>query len=157
MAEESVGSTPKSLSPGLISSAQKCLLTCPFPVSAFKKETNDFPSDYKDKIAALFKSDQTMKRSMARMFGMLEGMVAKVAVEGPSAMSLEIPYDEKALLESQEEYIKRTLTGTVKVHVFLATDDSALGPEAKRAVATPMHPSFHFVGDTGAPAKGGKK
>lgn len=126
----------------------------------YRQETNDFPGDYKDKIAALFKSDQNMKRSMARMFGMLEGMVARVAVEGPSAMSLDIPYDEKLLLESQEEYIKRTLIGTNKVLVFLATDETAPGPEAKRSAAVPMKPSFHFVGENAAVKgnqKGGKK
>lgn len=94
---------------------------------------------------------------MARMFGMLEGMVAKVAAEGPAAMSLEIPYDEKALLESQEEYIKRTLSGTVKVRVFLASDETAPGPETKRSAATPMHPSFHFIGDAGTAGKGKSK
>lgn len=123
----------------------------------YRAETNDFPADYKDKIAAIFKSDQNMKRSMARMFGMLEGMVARVSAEGSSAMSLEIPYDEKDLLQSQEEYIKRTLTGTVKVLVFLATDESAPGPEVKRLAAVPMKPSFHFIGDAGTNQKGGKK
>jgi len=125
----------------------------------YRPETNDFPADYKDKIAALFKSDQNMKRSLARMFGMLEGMVAKVAQEGSSAMSLDIPYDEKVLLEGQEEYIKRTLIGTQRVRVFLATDSSAPGPETKKQAAVPMKPSFHFIGETDGKAagKGGKK
>ena len=91
------------------------------------------------------------------MFGMLEGMVARVAAEGASAMSLEIPYDEKALLQGQEEYILRTLPGTTKVSVFLATDETAPGPEGKRQVAVPMKPSFHFVGDVVQQGKGGKK
>jgi len=81
------------------------------------------------------------------MFFMLEGIVAKVAEEGPEAMSLVIPVDERALLESQEEYIRHTLAGTEKIQVFLATDASAPGPDTKKQLAVPLKPSFHFSGE----------
>jgi len=90
---------------------------------------------------------------------MLEEIVAKVAEEGPTAMSLVIPYDEKALLESQQEYIRHTLAGTSKLHVFLADDETAPGPAAKKQMAVPMKPAFHFSGegDEQNPAAGNKK
>jgi len=116
--------------------------------SLYQKETNDFPSDYKSKIAALFKDDQTMKRNMLnKLFGVLENIVEKVREEGPNAMSVEVPFDEKSFLQEQDSHIKNAIPAIKQIDFHLASDTTALGPEAKRATSVPMKPSFHFAGE----------
>eukprot|EP01087_Luapelamoeba_hula_P009659 TRINITY_DN2512_c0_g1_i1.p1 TRINITY_DN2512_c0_g1~~TRINITY_DN2512_c0_g1_i1.p1 ORF type:complete len:1102 (-),score=182.41 TRINITY_DN2512_c0_g1_i1:93-3398(-) len=118
----------------------------------YRKETNDFPEDYKKQIAALFPNVERPGGKSApppflgKMFSILESVADKTAAEGVSAMSVDIPFQEYDFLAANLDRIKRSLPAGIEEIILVRADEPG-GNEAKKAAAIPLKPAFQFGAD----------
>jgi len=131
-------------------------------VTALKKlyrpETNDFPDDYKRQVADLLKGDKSItKETNKKIMTLVALMPERVKAEGPSALELTIPFDQREVLARDGFELIREGLGLTTLHVHSSSDQSAPDIEGKKSQAVPGKPIFTFAGEKKVVAKQPKK
>jgi len=86
-------------------------------------------------LTTQLKSDPSFKKFMNFAVPLVKQVADQVAVEGPSALDLRMPYDEKQFLSDNLSYISRTL----EIPITLADDNGK-----NKVVAVPKAPTILF-------------
>ena len=73
-------------------------------------------------------------------------MPNRIKADGPAAFNLAAPFDQVALLKSNQEFLREQL-GLAALSIYSASDADAPDHDNKKATAVPLKPVFTFSGE----------
>ncbi|ELR12090.1 leucine-tRNA ligase [Acanthamoeba castellanii str. Neff] len=112
----------------------------------FNAATGEFEPDFKKKVSDALKEDTSLKADTKKVMNLVADMPNRIKADGPAAFNLAAPFDQVALLKSNQEFLREQL-GLAALSIYSASDADAPDHDNKKATAVPLKPVFTFSGE----------
>jgi leucyl-tRNA synthetase len=112
----------------------------------FNAATGEFEPDFKKKLSDALKDDASLKADTKKVMNLVADMPNRIKADGPAAFDLVAPFDQLALITSQQEFFREQL-GLATLTVYSSSDPDAADHDNKKSSAVPLKPVFTFAGE----------
>ncbi|KAJ0409575.1 hypothetical protein ATCC90586_010086 [Pythium insidiosum] len=114
-----------------------------FMASVFDSKSKAFPADFMKLLKEEVAKDDALKKITKNVMQFAAFVKDEASVRGQEALELRMPYDQKAVLESNKLYIVRSLE--LEDIAFFSTSDEIPGVDEKKLeTASPGKPAIHL-------------